>query len=52
MKDPSYYRDILNKILQEDEDIPLPPSRFEIKRDQFIHSLSGVSIPKYTFVGD
>ena len=37
INDPAYYRDLLNRILteEEDDDIPHPPSRQEIKLQQF-----------------
>jgi hypothetical protein len=37
IKDPSYYRDILNRILTEDDedDIPYPPSREELTKNKW-----------------
>jgi hypothetical protein len=44
IQNPAYYRDLLNQILHEDDDddIPNPPSRSEIKRQQFLRNHKSV----------
>jgi hypothetical protein len=41
MHDPAYYRDLIEKLLCEDDDIPNPPSRKDIKKNQFLRWLHG-----------
>jgi hypothetical protein len=44
IQNPAYYRDLLNQILHEDDDddIPNPPSRSEIKWQQFLRNHKSV----------
>jgi hypothetical protein len=49
IQNPAYYRDLLNQILHEDDDddIPNPPSRSEIKSQQFLRRVASKDV-KYT----
>jgi hypothetical protein len=47
IKDPGYYRDLLNQILQEEEDIPDPPTRKELYLNKFYRSMREKKLYKF-----